>query len=69
MARKRSRSEDNQLTMMYEPEASETMDVPFMKNDMNDSVPTTGRPLDVSDAPGKADSEMFEPDELAMYRR
>ena len=51
--------------MMYEPESSETRDVPFMRNDMNDSVPTTGRPLDRSDAPGKADSEMFEADELA----
>lgn len=50
---------------MYEPDASDIMDVPFLKNDMNDALPTTGWPLDVSDAPGKADSEMFEADELA----
>ena len=50
--------------MKYEPQAGETMDVPFMKNDMNDPLPTTGWPLDVSDAPGKADSELFEADEL-----
>ena len=50
--------------MKHEPQAGETMDVPFMKNDMNDSLPTTGWPLDVSDAPGKADSELFEADEL-----
>lgn len=44
-------------------EASETRDVPFMKNDMNDSSPTTGKPLDASDAPGKSDSEMSNDDE------
>jgi hypothetical protein len=36
----------------------------FMKNDMNDAAPTTGKPLDAADAPGKADSEMFEADEI-----
>jgi len=50
--------------MKHEPDASNTMDVPFLKNDMNDALPTTGWPLDVSDAPGKADSELFEADEL-----
>ena len=40
-------------------------DVPFMHNDMNDAPPTTGRSLDAADAPGKADSEMFETDEIA----
>ena len=41
-------------------------DVPFMNNDMNDAPPTTGRPLEASDAPGKADSEMFESDEIVQ---
>jgi hypothetical protein len=50
--------------MKSQRETSETRDVPFMKNDMNDSPPTTGWPLDVSDAPGKADSELFEADEI-----
>jgi hypothetical protein len=50
--------------MKYARESSETRDLPFMKNDMNDAPPTTGKPVDVSDAPGKADSEMFETDEL-----
>jgi hypothetical protein len=52
---------------MHEPESSETRDVPFMKNDMNDSLPTTGRPSDSSDAPGKADSETFEADEIVEH--
>jgi hypothetical protein len=30
-------------------------------------LPTTGKPLDAADAPGKADSEMFEADELAPF--
>ena len=38
--------------------------MPFLKNDMNDALPTTGKPLDAADAPGKADSEMFEADEI-----
>jgi len=46
-------------------ESSETRDVPFLKNDMNDAPPTTGKPLDSADAPGKPDSELFEADELA----
>jgi len=36
----------------------EVRDLPFMKNDMKDSVPTTGWPVDTSDAHGKADSEI-----------
>jgi hypothetical protein len=62
--KKRPCAEANHSTMMYEPDASDTMDVPFLKNDMNDALPTTGWPLDVSDAPGKADSELFEADEI-----
>jgi len=50
---------------MNEPKTIETRDVPLMKNDMNDPLPTTGRPLDSSDSPGRADSEMFETDEIA----
>jgi hypothetical protein len=50
--------------MKFQREASETRDVPFMKNDMNDSLPTTGWPVDVADAPWKADSELFEADEI-----
>jgi len=48
----------------YKPEATEVRDVPFLKNDMHESVPTTGKPIDTADAPGKADSEMIESDEL-----
>jgi hypothetical protein len=36
----------------------EVADVPFFGNDMNDSPPTTGKPLDPSDGPGKADAEI-----------
>jgi len=50
--------------MKSQRQTSETRDVPFMKNDMNDASPTTGKPLDAADAPGKADSEMFEADEI-----
>lgn len=57
-------SEEYPLTMKSQRETSETRDVPFMKNDMNDSRPTTGWPVDVADAPGKADSELFEADEI-----
>jgi hypothetical protein len=46
------------------PEISETRDVPFLKNDMNDSPATTGKSLDTVDAPGTADSEMVENGEL-----
>lgn len=48
---------------MYKLRADETRDVPFLKNDMNDSPPTTGKGLDSTDAPGKADSEMWKDDE------
>ena len=54
----------HQLTMKLQRQTSETRDMPFLKNDMNDGPPTTGKPLDAADAPGKADSEMFEADEL-----
>jgi hypothetical protein len=50
--------------MKLQRQTSETRDMPFLKNDMNDGPPTTGKPLDAADAPGKADSEMFEADEL-----
>ncbi len=36
----------------------EVRDVPFLKNDMKESVPTMGWPTDTPDAPGKADSEI-----------
>jgi hypothetical protein len=36
----------------------EVRDVPFLKNDMKESVPTTGWPVDTPDAHGKADSEI-----------
>ena len=55
---------DESSSKMHEPESSDARDVPLMKNDMNDPLPTTGRPLNSSDAPGKADSEMFEADEI-----
>jgi hypothetical protein len=55
--------------MKSQRETSETRDVPFMKNDMNDSPPTTGKPLETSDAPGKADSEMLNDDEGAPPSR
>jgi hypothetical protein len=48
---------------MYKLKADETRDVPFLKNDMNDSPPTTSKRLDSADAPGKADSEMLKDDE------
>src|SRR6185503_14212581 len=48
---------DESSSKMHEPESSDARDVPLMKNDMNDPLPTTGRPLNSSDAPGKADSE------------
>jgi hypothetical protein len=38
----------------------EVREVPFLGNDMKDQAPTTGRPLDQADAPGKADSEWTE---------
>ena len=36
----------------------EMREVPFLKNDMQDQPATTGRPVNTSDAPGKADSEL-----------
>jgi hypothetical protein len=38
----------------------EVRDVPFLGNDLKDQLPTTGRPLDQADAPGKADSDWNE---------
>ena len=38
----------------------EIRDVPFLSNDMKDELPTTGRPLDPADGPGKADAELFQ---------
>lgn len=48
---------------MYKSKADDTRDVPFLRNDMNDSPATTGKHLDAADAPGKADSEMSKDDE------
>jgi hypothetical protein len=36
----------------------EERDIPFLHSDMNDHASTMDRPLDTTDAPGKADSEM-----------
>jgi hypothetical protein len=38
----------------------EVQDIPFIRNDMKDEAPTMDRPLDATDAPGRADSEMIE---------
>ena len=38
----------------------EVREIPFLKNDMKDQAPSTGRPADQTDAPGKADSEFTE---------
>ena len=38
----------------------EMRELPFLKNDMQDQPATTGRPVNTSDAPGKADSELTE---------
>jgi hypothetical protein len=35
----------------------EVREVPFLKNDMKVQPPATGKPLDCSDSPGKADAE------------
>lgn len=40
------------------PKYGEVRDVPFLGNDMKDSPRTMDKPLDTTDAPGKADSEM-----------
>jgi hypothetical protein len=38
----------------------EVREIPFLKNDMKEQAPTTGRPADQTDAPGKSDSEFTE---------
>jgi hypothetical protein len=38
----------------------EENDIPFVKNDMRDSLGTMDKPLDTADAPGRADSELVE---------
>jgi hypothetical protein len=40
--------------------AGEVRELPFLKNDMQEDVSTTGRPLDKADEPGKADAEIAE---------
>ena len=35
----------------------EVREVPFLKNDMKSQLPATGKRLDCSDSPGKADAE------------
>jgi hypothetical protein len=39
---------------------SEENDLPFFKNELRNQPATTGKPLDASDEPGRADSEMAE---------
>ena len=41
----------------------EVREVPFLGNDMKDQPPTTGRPSNQTDAPGKADSECTQPND------
>jgi hypothetical protein len=41
-------------------EEGEVQDIPFVRNDMKDEAPTMDKPLDATDAPGRADSEMGE---------
>jgi hypothetical protein len=48
---------------MPHKEHSEFRDIPFLKNDMNSSPSTMDKPLDTSDAPGKADSEIGQEEE------
>ena len=36
----------------------EVEDIPFARNDMKDQAATMDKPLDATDAPGRADSEM-----------
>jgi hypothetical protein len=38
----------------------EIEDLPFVKNDMKEDLPTMDKPLNSVDAPGRADSEMVE---------
>lgn len=46
---------------MFKQEGSkregEVREVPFLKNDMKDQPPATGKCLDHADSPGKADAE------------
>ncbi len=42
----------------------EVREVPFLGNDMKDQPPTTGKPSNQADAPGKADSECIQPNDL-----
>jgi hypothetical protein len=43
---------------MHRITGEELRDVPMLDNDMTDSIPTTDKPLDTADGPGKADSEL-----------
>jgi hypothetical protein len=45
---------------MKRPRHEEVNDIPFVKNELGDSPGTMDKPLDTSDAPGKADSELVE---------
>jgi len=46
----------------------EVREVPFLQNDMKNQPPTTGKPLEPADAPGKADSEWIEENEPAKLK-
>lgn len=48
------------------PEEGEVRDVPFLKNDMKESVPTMGKPVNTPDAPGKADSEIADEEHVGV---
>jgi hypothetical protein len=39
---------------------SEENDLPFFKNELSNQPATTGKPLNTSDEPGRADAEMAE---------
>lgn len=56
------RGADTKIMPKHEGEVRE---VPFLGNDMKDQGPTTGKPSDQADAPGRADSECTEPIEPA----
>ena len=49
--------------------AGEENDVPFTTNELRDYSGTMGKPLDTADAPGKADSEMGEEQEVGLESR
>ena len=55
---KASRSEF--MSHIIQGEEGEVQDIPFVRNDMKDEAPTMDKPLDTTDAPGRADSEMIE---------